>query len=286
MYDIVCVGHITKDRIVTPETINYQAGGTAWYVAQGLKAIDAEKKIRWALITAMATTDRKPVEDLRNEGCEVICFPSEKTLFFENKYGENFNHRTQKVLAKANAFTLEQVTNIKARYTILGSLLAHDFPVEAFEQLHKQSCLVVDVQGYLREVQGEEVHAVDWHEKQKLLKHVDILKLNEYEMEVLTGETEAKKAALKLAEWGVREVLLTFGSYGSLIYDSSTQTFHEIAPIPPKRLVDATGCGDTYVMGYVYQRAIGASVEEAGKFASKVASLKLENQGPLLKIKR
>ena len=33
---------------------------------------------------------------------------------------------------------------------------------------------------------------------------------------------------------------------------------------PPKDIVDATGCGDTYATGYLYMRNKGASYEEAG----------------------
>jgi len=281
MYDILCIGHITKDCIITPQLTAYQAGGTAWYVSKGLASLNRNKEVSYALLTAMAPADQTPVEELRAEGLEVICHPSRETLFFENKYGENFNNRTQRVLSQADPFTLEQIQQIEARYTILGSLLAHDFPIEAFAYLHQHSCLVVDVQGYLREVRGENVHAVDWTEKCEVLKYVDILKVNEYEMEVLTGENDPRKAALQLADWGVREVLLTFGSYGSLIYDSATKQFIDIPAIPPKKLVDATGCGDTYVMGYVFKRAQGASIEEAGNFAAMVSSKKLEAVGPL-----
>lgn len=280
MYDILCIGHITKDCIITPQLTTYQAGGTAWYVSKGIASLNKPQHVSYALLTAMAEEDRAPIAELQEEGVAVTCLPSAHTLFFENRYGDNFNHRTQRVLSEAAPFTLDQIKQIQARYTILGSLLAHDFPLEAFAWLHENSCLVVDVQGYLREVRNEAVFAVDWSDKLKVLPYVDILKVNEYEMEVLTGETDAHKAALKLAEWGVREVLLTFGSYGSLIYDSANKQFYDIPAIPPRKLVDATGCGDTYVMGYVFMRAQGASIEQAGLFAAQVASKKLETAGP------
>lgn len=281
MYDILCIGHITKDCIITPQLTVYQAGGTAWYVSKGMAAVNKQQQVSYALLTAMAEDDQKPVLELRSLGMEVDCQPSKETLFFENKYGENFNNRTQRVLSQADPFSLDQIKRIQARYTILGSLLAHDFPIEAFSYLHQNSCLVVDVQGYLREVRGDKVYAVDWEDKLEVLKYVDILKVNEHEMEVLTGETEPHKAALKLAQWGVKEVLLTFGSYGSLIYDSLSEQFFEIPAFPPKQLIDATGCGDTYVMGYVFMRAQGASIEEAGRFAALASSRKLESTGPL-----
>lgn len=58
---------------------------------------------------------------------------------------------------------------------------------------------------------------MDWTEKTEALKYIDILKVNEHEMEVLTGHKEVKQAAFQLAEWGVKEVLITLGSLGSVI---------------------------------------------------------------------
>ncbi len=112
-------------------------------------------------------------------------------------------------------------------------------------------------------------------------KYIDILKVNEHEMEVLTGQTDIKQAALQLAEWGVKEVLITLGSLGSIIYAEGT--FHKIPAYPPKDIVDATGCGDTYATGYLYMRNKGASYEEAGCFAAAMSTLKLEASGPFSK---
>lgn len=48
----------------------------------------------------------------------------------------------------------------------------------------------------------------------------------------------------------------------------------------PGQVVDATGCGDTYTIGYLYQRVSGASIEEAGRFAAAMSTLKIEKSGP------
>ena len=96
--------------------------------------------------------------------------------------------------------------------------------------------------------------------------------------EVLTGCKNPREAALKLANWGVKEVLLTLGSMGSVIYADGE--FHEIPAYPPTEIVDATGCGDTYMAGYLYMRNKGASYKEAGCFAAAMCTIKLEASGP------
>ena len=83
---------------------------------------------------------------------------------------------------------------------------------------------------------------------------------------------------MKLAGWGVKEVLLTLGSEGSVIYAEGR--FHDIPAYPPEQIVDATGCGDTYMTGYLYMRNKGASYKEAGCFAAAMCSIKLAGSGP------
>lgn len=95
---------------------------------------------------------------------------------------------------------------------------------------------------------------------------------------MLTGEKNPYTAARILADWGVKEVLLTLGSNGSLIYAGGN--FYEIPAFEPEDVVDATGCGDTYMTGYLYMRNKGASYMEAGTFAAAMCTIKLGASGP------
>ena len=59
--------------------------------------------------------------------------------------------------------------------------------------------------------------------------------------------------------------------------------FYNIEAFPPKAVVDATGCGDTYSTGYLYKRASGEGIYESGQFAAAMSTLKLEHSGPFNK---
>ena len=275
--DIICIGHITKDKIVTPKAEIYMPGGSSFYFSYGINHLD-NKNLSYRLLTSLAEEDMQAVHDMRAAGIQVDGIPSRHTVYFENIYEADQNVRHQRVRAKADPFTIESVKDVKARYIVLGSLLADDFPLEVIQYLSTRGTLVVDAQGYLREVRGEKVYAIDWKEKREALKYIDILKVNEYEAEVLTGTAHLHKAAETLASWGVKEVLLTQGSFGSTLLADGQ--FYDIPAYEPLNIVDATGCGDTFVMGYVYKRAQGASVDEAGHFAAAVSTLKLEASGP------
>ena len=115
--------------------------------------------------------------------------------------------------------------------------------------------------------------------KKKALKYIDILKVNEHEAEVLTGFKDPEKAAKQLAQWGVKEVLLTLGSLGSLIYAEGK--FYKIPAYAPKEVVDATGCGDTYVSWlslYAKQRSLHTQKQDV--CAAAMSTIKLEKSGP------
>lgn len=280
MDDICCIGHITLDRIVTPQKEVYMPGGTTFYFSHGISHLlnSSDAEVKYRLVASLAEAEYQSVEDIRALGINVDIVPSKKTVFFENIYGENQNNRKQRVRAKADPFTVEAVKDVKAKYICLGSLLADDFSLDVVKYLFTKGTVVMDAQGYLRKVHDGKVYACDWENKFEFFKYIDILKVNEYEVEVLTGKTDLHEAAQQLADWGIKEVLLTLGSYGSIVLVDGQ--FYDIPAYEPLSIVDATGCGDTYVMGYVYKRVQGASPEEAAKFATAVSTCKLEDHGP------
>lgn len=276
MKDICCIGHITLDKIITPNTEVYMNGGTAFYFAYGMNHLP--KKVSFQLVTAMGEKDIKAVRTMREQGIDVVCHHSRNTVFFENKYGHNMNNRQQRVLAKADPFTVGQLEPLEAKIFHLGSLLSDDFSPEVVKSLAAKGRVSIDVQGFLREVRQQHVYATDWKEKLEVLRYTDILKLNEYEMEAITGLRDPHEVARQIAQWGVREVVITLGDYGSVIYHDGQ--FDEVPAFKPRQTVDATGCGDTYSTGYLYCRTQGMSCKESGRFAAAMCTLKLEHSGP------
>ncbi len=276
MTDICCIGHITRDKIITPKSTVYMAGGTSFYMSQGIRLLP--DKISYKLVTKVGQGQLPEVDKLRNLGIDVLCYPSCHTVYFENKYGADTNQRTQRVLAKADPFTIDEMKPLEAKVFHLGSLLNDDFTPSVVKYLSTKGMVSIDAQGYLREVVGEQVRPIEWKDKKEVLSCTNILKLNEHEMEVITNSKNPRTVAIKLAEYGVKEVVITLGSFGSLIY--AENKFFEIPAYKPKEVVDATGCGDTYSTGYLYCRMQGMDYMESGKFAAAMCTLKLEHSGP------
>lgn len=274
MVDICCIGHITKDKVITPAGVTYMSGGTSFYFSNAICSMD----IKYALATALAASEMKIIDALRERGIEIDVLPSKHTVYFENSYPENPDYRTQRVLQKADPFAEEYFSDIESKIFHLGPLLADDIPVGVIKTLAAKGTVSLDVQGYLREVRGENVFAIDWKDKIEALQYVSILKANEHETAKITGHTDIHKAAKLLAEWGVKEVVITLGSMGSVIYHEGR--FYDIPAYIPSTVVDVTGSGDTYMAGYLYQRVKGGSIQEAGEFGAAMATLKISSSGP------
>jgi sugar/nucleoside kinase (ribokinase family) len=274
-HELCCIGHITLDKVVTPQNIVYMPGGTSYYFSHAIKHLE---DIDYVLFTALGATEMKVVDDLRAEGIRISVMPSKYSVYFENIYGENQDNRKQHVLAKADPFTIEYLQDVNAKIIHIGSLLADDFSPEVIRFLAGKGLLSADSQGYLREVRGTDVFAVDWIGKEEMLKYIHFLKANEHEMEVLTGYSDLVRASEQLYAWGVKEVLITLGSAGSVIYDGTV--FHKIPAYKPVEVINATGCGDTYMTAYLYRRAKGDDIEAAGRFAAAMATLKIQGMGP------
>lgn len=274
MVDICCVGHITSDKVVTSNSTMYMPGGTAYYFSFPFANLD----IKYLLVTALAKADLRYVEALQEQGIKVQVQESKHTVCFENVYEENTDFRTQFVSQEADAFTEETLLNVEAKIFHLGPLLAGDISVSLIKALAAKGRVSMDVQGYLRLVKAGKVYGTDWPERQEALAYVDILKADETELRTLTGVEDIRAAAALVADWGVKEVVITNGSHGSMIY--SAGVFYPVPAFPPAHLVDATGCGDTYMAGYLHQRIKGADELQAGCFAAALATRKLESAGP------
>ena len=69
MKKLCCIGHITLDKIITPEREVYMPGGTAFYFAHGLCSLNPDANFE--LVTSIAETEMKSVDDIRARGAKV-----------------------------------------------------------------------------------------------------------------------------------------------------------------------------------------------------------------------
>lgn len=251
----------------------YLPGGTAYYFSRALEQLDVD----YILVTALADAEMRYVDDLRGRGIRVNVQPSAHTVVFENIYAGNQDERTQNVLQVADAFTMEALMQVEANIFHLGPLLAADFSTDFIKALSAKGRVSLDVQGFLRKVINQKVHVTDWPENKTALQYIAIIKADVAELAALTNQKTVVDGVKFLADMGVKEAVVTNGSKGSVIFSSGI--FYHIPAYPPENIVDATGCGDTYMAGYLYKRSKGAPIQQAGEFAAAMAGLKTAAPG-------
>jgi len=282
MFDVCVVGHVTKDLVRIGTREKEILGGTAYYLPITMKSLGMNVSV----ITKIGQIDKALLENLEREKIPIFLKESRSTTTFINIYSEGLDSRQQRVSDIALPFTTEDVEGIESKVFHLGPLTRGDIHLDVFRSLAKRSKISLDVQGFLRNIEERGGNAGivkldDWEEKKEALPFVSILKADEAEARVLCEGEDLREAALRLSKYGPQEIIITCGNKGSLIY--SKGRFYSIPSFPPRRLVDPTGCGDTYMAGYLFLRQRSNNLREVGEFAARTASLKLENYGPLRK---
>lgn len=279
MFDACVIGHITKEIIRIKDKVEREIpGGTAYYSSMALRSVG----LKVAVITKMSREDRDSLlYELEKTGITVFCRKSKQTTIFENIYsGRNLGVRVQKVKAVSSPFSPADLGEVSAKIFHVGPLTNMDVSPDLLKAVSLRADLIsLDIQGLLREIEDSEVRIQDWREKREGLACIDILKADEEEAAILSGEENVKKAALALSQFGPREIVITSGSRGSLIFGNGK--FHRILAFPPRKIIDPTGCGDTYMGGYISRRLRSNDVSQAGTFAANLASLEIERFGAL-----
>ncbi len=114
-----------------------------------------------------------------------------------------------------------------------------------------------------------------------IIKNVDLLTPNETELEILSGvsinnEDDILKAAQVMLEKGVKKLIVTLGSKGSLYIDKENKIFKKSYKVDA---IDTTAAGDSYTGAIAVSLSQGKNVEDAIDFASRVGALCVTKEG-------
>lgn len=116
---------------------------------------------------------------------------------------------------------------------------------------------------------------------EELYKYVSLVVPNQTEIARMTGieakdEAGAAKAVAALNAKGVKDVVVTMGSKGSMVYTGGVATF-----IPSKKVVavDTTAAGDTFCGGLCVAMSEGKNLVEAARFATSASALTVQKRG-------
>jgi sugar/nucleoside kinase (ribokinase family) len=122
----------------------------------------------------------------------------------------------------------------------------------------------------LRQVERPKLVACDtmnfWIESRRpdlleLLKHVDLVTLNDGEARQLTEQTNLVRAARSIMDRGPTHVVIKKGEHGAFLFHGSTIFFAPAYPL--ESVFDPTGAGDSFAGGFIGYLARTGDLSEA-----------------------
>ncbi|MGI6465436.1 MAG: PfkB family carbohydrate kinase [Methanobacterium sp.] len=281
MAKFLLLGPLTRDTNLKGGSTCRGIGGPVYYQAGVLSSLKSE-------VTAVVTLGKDDAELLTYFSKNVQLKPiwGEETMQFENFYpDQDPNHRVQRACMPINPLELSHLDFLESESfdaVLISPLSPEDIPLSTIKYIFKIGIpIYLGVQGYLRHLEGHKVVLKPWNQYKNFLKYVNFLFMDEVEARMITGDssTSLLEISRDLSILGPEEVIITRGDQGSLIYSRYHNKFYSIPAYPPKKRVDPTGLGDSYLAAYAFQKQETSDPEKGGIFSSIVSSLKLEKKG-------
>jgi sugar/nucleoside kinase (ribokinase family) len=276
--DVMMVGHFAKDRLVVDGHGEVASGGGVYYGSIALRTLG----LSVAVVTRLHPDDYPRLDELRQEGVQVFAAPAAETSGIANFYDSaDMERRICRPLGFAGRFSRNEMPDLSARIYAVVPIIAGEVDLALLESLAgtvtagARRSLALDVQGFVRVREGDDLVFRPWPELEKGLSLVTYLKVDRAEAELLTGQTDLGLAARRLAAYGPREIIITQSSGVMVLVDDRILQ----APFAPRSLDGRTGRGDTCFATYLGKR-LTAPPEEAVRLAAAVTTLKQEKPGP------
>jgi sugar/nucleoside kinase (ribokinase family) len=242
---LITVGTMAFDAIETPFGKTDQiTGGSALYVAYA--ASNFVKPVQQVSIVGY-DFPKEEMDELRKrgvqlEGVEIV--PDKKSFFWSGRYHEDMNSRDTlitdlNVLADFNPKIPDSYQG--AEFLMLGNLVPA-VQLSVIKQLKKRPKLIVmDTMNFWMEVAMPDLEEV--------LKHVDLLMVNDAEARQLSGQFSLVKAAKTIMAMGPQYLIIKKGEHGALLFHGENVFFAPALPL--EEVFDPTGAGDTFAGGFI-----------------------------------
>ena len=268
---LVLVGAVSRDEMIFQDEIQTLWGGAVIYGSVAAARSGADIRV----ITKAAPGDVPALDWFREDKIPVTFLESAWSTAIRNIYHtQDRERRTCIPLAQADPFSPEDLEGIQGEIFYAAALIKGEIPDATLGAMCDRGRLAMDVQGFIRVAKkGELVLEAN---PDLPLGLAEFLKADGAEAQVMTGLSDAARAAAAFRDQGVREVVITHGRSVTLAYESGIVSH----PLTPRCLDGRTGRGDTLFSSYLARRLAGDTPVQALEFAAALTSIKMETPGP------
>lgn len=242
---LIVVGSMAFDAIETPFGKSDKiVGGAATYIAWS--ASNFTQPIKQISVVG-GDFPQEELNALKARGVDlegVQIKKDEKSFFWSGKYHLDMNTRdtleTQlNVLGTFQPVVPESYQG--AEFLMLGNLLPA-VQMSVIEQLRQRPKLIVlDTMNFWMETAMEDLKNV--------LKHVDVLMVNDSEARQLSAQFSLVRAAREIMDMGPKYLVIKKGEHGALLFHGNQVFFAPALPL--EEVFDPTGAGDTFAGGFI-----------------------------------
>jgi sugar/nucleoside kinase (ribokinase family) len=242
---LLAVGTVAFDSIETPFGKAEQViGGAATYISWS-----ASYFTKPIFIVSVIGDDfpQHELATLQSRGADLSGLQiksGEKSFFWAGKYHIDMNSRdtldTQlNVLADFQPEVPEAAKD--AEFVMLGNLTPA-VQLSVIRQLkQKPKLIVLDTMNFWMDIALDELKEV--------LRHIDVLTINDEEARQLSGEYSLVKAWEKIKTMGPRYLIIKKGEHGALLFHDDEMFYAPALPLA--EVFDPTGAGDTFAGGFI-----------------------------------
>jgi len=255
---LLIVGHYTHDVIINSQNSFQRLGGGAGYasiVAEGLN---------------------KPFKTLSKVGDDFLYLTEcvQNPTILANRKTTSFINDTRSIPRRHQVKDLCEPfhpddIDCTADVAIVCGVIGEVLPETIKKLREKSQFLVADIQGFIRKIDQTgrvdhcPLHESEFHEVISLL---DYLKVSDEELPFIDVEKTRKQTTL----------LVTYGDDGCTVYDRER---HYHIPAYPVSVVDSTGAGDSFLMGFSVGLQHGFSVEKAIRLGHHCGRVAVQSLG-------
>lgn len=244
MGKLLIVGSMAFDAIETPfGKTGKILGGAGTFIGLAADQFSVES----AIVSVVGDDFPQTYLDIftdRNidiSGVEIV--KGGKTFYWKGKYHNDLNSRDTLVtelntLGDFNPIVPEDFKD--ADVVMLGNLHP-SIQMGVINQMEERPKLIIlDTMNFWMDN--------TWDELVDVIKHIDVITINDEEARQLTKEYSLVKAAAKIQEMGPKYVVIKKGEHGALLFHDEHIFFAPALPL--EEVFDPTGAGDTFAGGF------------------------------------
>ncbi|MEJ7766258.1 MAG: PfkB family carbohydrate kinase [Chitinophagaceae bacterium] len=242
---LIVVGSMAFDAIETPFGKSDKiVGGAATYIAWSASNFTKSTKL---ISVVGGDFPQEELDALKSRGIElegVQIKKDEKSFFWRGRYHLDMNTRDTLDTQLNVLGTFQPVVPDSyqgAKFLMLGNLLPA-VQMSVIEQMKERPKLIVlDTMNFWMETAMNDLEVV--------LKHVDVLMVNDSEARQLSAQYSLVKAAKEIMNKGPKYVIIKKGEHGALLFHGDKVFFAPALPL--EDVFDPTGAGDTFAGGFI-----------------------------------